>query len=523
MDEERGRLEEEPRSSWNKQRKHFSPRVSGVWEYRPHKRFGIQPESKPERLRGLKHIKAPKGQGEYREPRLRVFPERSRQRGEENDKLCDRVRVVVDPRTGIPVKYRKADAYDLEKAMGKKVKVDSILDRRNGIDYRRPGDKLFSAPDYSTGYYHNAKWGGGVLPGSNFGFARATQTTREGQRVFGKSLGELWNKSPSIPLPVSLCLDFLEAPEVLAAPQRLFCNAMFEYHDEEPAGGHSLPESVADQLRKQQHGSDKGAIEEAQLAREARKKEIRVMRKKLDAGQGASINLAGCDPRIVLGLLIRFFREMKPALLTYDLYEKIMQTQLEPLPQARVESLRAALGMLPPPNETVLFRLVCYLNQLVNHPSEPVAVRLLAEVFSPVILRDDPRRPTLDILQDESRKKMLQESVVACMLSNAQQVFPASALRAKQKRAHLPFNLRRTISLAVQDFDSVVDLDAWEDQVDLCDSSRLDSSRVEQQQQEEEKRQQDDEQEEQAYAGTDEEKDELDELEQLIRNYRISD
>ena len=47
-----------------------------------------------------------------------------------------------------------------------------------------------------------------------------------------------------------------------------------------------------------------------------------------------------------------------------------------------------------------------------------------------------------------------------------------------QKRAYLPFNLRRSILLAVQDYDNVADLDAWEEQVDLCDSSRLDSSRL---------------------------------------------
>jgi hypothetical protein len=518
------------------ERRHLVPRASATYEYRPQGRFNIEPRRAEERARGLKKVPAAPfgGPREQARPEARHFVERQAQRGEENFKLVDRRKVVLDPGSGLPMRRRAAVDFNLEKAMGQKKRMDEVLERRNGIEWKRAGDKLFAAADYSLGYYNNALWGGGVVPGSNFGFARATQTTSESLKVFGKSLAELWAKSPQLPAVVDMCLARLELPEALHSPL-LFQQAMLEYHNEEPAAEVAvtapLPSSKPSSLPRGGSvsgragaGASTGAVpvagesggnqirdeHDAAAALAARRKEIRLLRNAFDVGRTKDISLDKADPRVAMGLLVLFLKEAKPPLLTYDLFEKIMRSQLEPTPAARVEALCPALAMLPAVNETVLFELVRYLSQLLSLPDRVVNSRTLARVFAPVILREDPLKPALAFLSDDSFKRSLREDVVVCMLDNAASVFPASVLQPRKKRAEVPFNLRRALGIALQEFDAVQELDRWEEQcltTDRSNSSQQGSPGAPAPELEQER-------------GAREDTQEIEELEQIIASYK---
>ena len=96
---------------------------------------------------------------------------------------------------------------------------------RNGIPCKASGDKLFRTPTALPGFFtKDNSWGiqkghilrrlpgerPGVTPGSNWGFARATQSTREDQAVFGRDLVSLWRRQRSIPTAVLSCCERLE-------------------------------------------------------------------------------------------------------------------------------------------------------------------------------------------------------------------------------------------------------------------------------------------------------------------------
>ena len=54
------------------------------------------------------------------------------------------------------------------------------------------------------------KNGGGVIPGSNWGFARATESRREDAKIFGRELNQLWLRNPKVPKVVLSCCEAME-------------------------------------------------------------------------------------------------------------------------------------------------------------------------------------------------------------------------------------------------------------------------------------------------------------------------
>mmetsp|Transcript_3240 Transcript_3240/g.9899 ORF Transcript_3240/g.9899 Transcript_3240/m.9899 type:complete len:568 (-) Transcript_3240:251-1954(-) len=553
-------------------RRHFPEPRSLEVEQRPHARQGLEPKRQPNRPQGLRRLPEPGGDGqEQSRPEARHFPERAAARDVPTDSQPPRrdVRPVVD-KDGRSMRLRRGEEVSLETYLGCRKKVPDQLARRNGIPCKMPGDKLYATPDLCVGYYNNKLWGGGVVPGSNFGFARATETTRESQRIFGKSLAELWCKCPEVPIIVDACLERLEAPDVLKDPS-VFEHVLFDLYNEEPVRrldtitnvipahlGSGSPKRVPSRERQQQvPPSSRGSMggdspsarstarhtvhstarsssahttptsagrsvlsaqqsADAQSEREARLSEIRILRGKVDRGRGSDIDLREFEPRVALGLLVRFLLDLKQPVLTFDLYEKIMRSQEGPTDKARVEALKPTLAKLPAPNEAVLFALFRYLNQVWQMPESGVTPKLIAQVFGPAILREDPRRPALASLSNEALKQTLRDGVIECMLEYAIQVFPASALRPRRTQTEAPFELRRRICLAVQDFDMVQSLEAWEVDQELCDTGRSAASLAEQTQ-----RIQHAADKAAASAATElaEEKNELDELQHLINNY----
>jgi hypothetical protein len=96
------------------------------------------------------------------------------------------------------------------------------------------------------------------------------------------------------------------------------------------------------------------------------------------------------------------------------------------------------------------------------------------------------------------------------MLDNAASVFPASVLQPRKKRAEVPFNLRRALGIALQEFDAVQELDRWEEQcltTDRSNSSQQGSPGAPAPELEQER-------------GAREDTQEIEELEQIIASYK---
>jgi hypothetical protein len=83
---------------------------------------------------------------------------------------------------------------------------------RNQIPYTKQGDKMYATPEYCPGYHKllKGKNKNGLVPGSNWGFSKATQSTREDAKIFGRDISLLWRHNPSIPEVVQLSVEYLE-------------------------------------------------------------------------------------------------------------------------------------------------------------------------------------------------------------------------------------------------------------------------------------------------------------------------
>lgn len=160
-----------------------SPRGRRYLEPAPSKEATFKPSRKKlnavtheEKKTGLKFIPAPhRPEPSGRTGRV-YFDEHNKQ--SKNDSLWSggqglgqKIRVVRED--GALACERQAHEDQLENHMGSKVRIDPIeqVDRvRNGIGVSRPGDKLYSYPEYAPGYFkRHGDVPDGTVPGSNWG------------------------------------------------------------------------------------------------------------------------------------------------------------------------------------------------------------------------------------------------------------------------------------------------------------------------------------------------------------------
>lgn len=83
-------------------------------------------------------------------------------------------KIRVKDHTGRPACERQAQEQDVTRIFGRKRRIDATASGtlRNGIGVAKPGDKRYSHPDYAPGFFK----GGGVYPGSNWGFVMLAES-----------------------------------------------------------------------------------------------------------------------------------------------------------------------------------------------------------------------------------------------------------------------------------------------------------------------------------------------------------
>ncbi|KAL4880856.1 hypothetical protein BJY04DRAFT_218695 [Aspergillus karnatakaensis] len=123
------------------------------------------------------------------------------------------------------------------------------------------------------------------------------------------------------------------------------------------------------------------------------------------------------DIHAVTSALKQYFRKLPMPLITYDVYETIIETS-EIIPQsARIEALQKSLGELPRVHQDVLEFLVFHLKRVVEREKENLMTsQNIAVVFAPTIMRPQSLAREMTDVQKKNE-------VVKFLVDNCQEVF----------------------------------------------------------------------------------------------------
>ncbi|KAL4915086.1 Chimaerin and related Rho GTPase activating protein [Aspergillus aurantiobrunneus] len=123
------------------------------------------------------------------------------------------------------------------------------------------------------------------------------------------------------------------------------------------------------------------------------------------------------DIHAVTSALKQYFRKLPMPLITYDVYEKIIETGEITSQSGRVEALQKNLGELPRVHQDVLEFLVFHLKRVVEREKENLMTsQNIAVVFAPTIMRPQSLAREMTDVQKKNE-------VVKFLVDNCQEVF----------------------------------------------------------------------------------------------------
>lgn len=115
--------------------------------------------------------------------------------------------------------------------------------------------------------------------------------------------------------------------------------------------------------------------------------------------------------------LKQYFRKLPMPLITYDVYEKVIDSGEMSTDSARVEALQKGLQELPRVHRDVLEFLIFHLKRVVERQEENLMTsQNIAVVFAPTIMRPE----TLAREMTDVQKK---NDVMKFLVENCQEVF----------------------------------------------------------------------------------------------------
>jgi cell division septum initiation protein DivIVA len=191
-------------------------------------------------------------------------------------------------------------------------------------------------------------------------------------KPYGGSLSVMWAQSPEIPIILILCGKYLELPPA-CIENGLFRTPASRYIDSKPT------ESGEAEALQQNPSYDPRVLS------------IRQYRSLANVQRTAAIPWSLIhDPLVVAGLYKLFFRQMSPPLLTYILYDKWINTQLQLNQLAYVVSMRSLVAALPEAHQKVLIHTLDLFEILLrpkNAIKNGLTIEHLAHEFGPLFLR----------------------------------------------------------------------------------------------------------------------------------------
>jgi len=171
--------------------------------------------------------------------------------------------------------------------------------------------------------------------------------------------------------------------------------------------------------------------------------EMQELRRRINTGDDPVGVLHGCaSPHSVAGILKFFYREIRPPLLSFSLYDDFIayasRIGTPCCDDFDARELRALLRRLPAGHEALLAHLVSFLNEVVQFTSESkMTIGNIAAVFAPNLLR--PEHETLEHLADTAHIVNL----TAVFITHARAIFgrsmmaPLSSERSSSQTLHL--------------------------------------------------------------------------------------
>ncbi|KAI9846570.1 MAG: Rho-type gtpase-activating protein [Sclerophora amabilis] len=128
----------------------------------------------------------------------------------------------------------------------------------------------------------------------------------------------------------------------------------------------------------------------------------------------------GLDITAVTSVLKQYFRKLPNPLMTYDAYERMLETNNIMDEEKRIIAMRITIQALPPKHHDCLEFLIFHLGRVAGREKENLMTpKNLAVVFAPTIMRDTS-------LEREMSDMFSKNSAIQFMIENYKMVFPGA-------------------------------------------------------------------------------------------------
>ncbi|KAK0641527.1 hypothetical protein B0T16DRAFT_393791 [Cercophora newfieldiana] len=202
-----------------------------------------------------------------------------------------------------------------------------------------------------------------------------TENSRQGFGFFGKKANTM---------PKSMSVPNISTPTVAEAPSTLFGSELVERADYERR---QIPSVVTRCIEEVElRGMDIEGI----YRKTGGNSQVKVIQEGFDKNDDYDISDPALDITAVTSVLKQYFRKLPTPLLTYDVYERVLESNMIPNEAERCAHLRKTVNMLPPKHRDCLEFLMFHLERVASRERENLmSPKNLAVVFAPTIMRDN--------------------------------------------------------------------------------------------------------------------------------------
>ncbi|KAK0715691.1 hypothetical protein B0H67DRAFT_601183 [Lasiosphaeris hirsuta] len=216
-----------------------------------------------------------------------------------------------------------------------------------------------------------------VLPQAPPGLGGPNRVNTENQR---QGFGFFSKKGT---MPKSMSVPNVSTPTIAEAPTTLFGSDLVERADYERR---QIPSVVTRCIEEVElRGMDVEGI----YRKTGGNSQVRMIQDGFDKNEDFDISDPVLDITAVTSVLKQYFRKLPTPLLTYDVYERVLESNMIQNDQERCAHLSRTVNMLPPKHRDCLEFLMFHLVRVASRERENLmSPKNLAVVFAPTIMRD---------------------------------------------------------------------------------------------------------------------------------------
>ena len=145
--------------------------------------------------------------------------------------------------------------------------------------------------------------------------------------------------------------------------------------------------------------------------------QIQVVKEGFEYSNDFDISDPDLDINAVTSALKQYFRRLPTPLITWDVYDKLLDSTTAPDETSRIDLMRAAIGDLPFHHRSCLEFLIFHLQRVVTHERQNLMTPLnVAVVFAPTIMRPES-------ITREMSDTQLKNQAVQFLIEHCEEVF----------------------------------------------------------------------------------------------------